>query len=451
MPVTHTQHTAQSSMRFFAGLVIGLAFLFFMAPAAHATGVTPAIFEYDNLANGVEITDTVYVTRVKGDSEQVFDVSLVGDSAHQIQLTEPTLTMNVGEVFKGYSFTIAPTSAPNGSHKVSIKFVGRPGTQKTGGAQSAAVATGAQAHIFFGIVDHEVAKMSVSGFTIDPTEINIAPVLSFLITNSGNVDVRPDYIEATFTDLSDPSHIIKGRIEGTTLPFLRPGQEQPLSARFPEALPLGRYAVTASVVFHGEEIYRSIERVLNVYPPGTLAQEAQFNAFSVTPSTAVPGSLIKISGEVKNVGQIPVDSIFVVEVYRGDTLVDILRSEPKIISVAGNSQYVHTFRPDKNGEYKFDAVFEYGAKETERKSATVSVKTQSLFTTLAIYGGIGLMMIIVALIITHYLRKRSHGKTLKKKDVHNKKSHEKNEPKTKSKVKPGKPRAKTKRKGKKKS
>lgn len=450
MPVTHKQHTAQSFISYFAGL-IGLAFLLFAAPAAHATGVTPAIFEYDNLANGVEITDTVYVTRVEGNGEQVFDVSLIGDSAHQIQLSEPTLTMKEGEVFKGYPFTIAPTTAPNGSHKVSIQFTARPADQKERAGQSASLATGARAHIFFDIVDHEVAKMSVSGFTIDPTEINIAPVLSFLVTNSGNVDVRPDYIEATFTDLSDPSHIIKGRMEGITLPFLRPGQDQSMSARFPEPLPLGRYAVTASVVFQGEEIYRSIERVLNVYPPGTLAQEAQFNAFSVTPSTAVPGSLIKISGEVKNVGQIPVDAIFVVEVYRGDTLVDILRSVPKIIPVAGNSQYVHTFRPEKNGEYKFDAMFEYGAKATEHKSATVSVKTQSLLTTLAIYGGIGLMMIIVALIITHYLRKGSHGEAQKKKDSNNKKSHEKNEQKSKSKIKPGKPRAKTKRKGKKKS
>lgn len=367
-----------------------------------AVGVSPSTVVVENVANGISLTRSVNVTRTDSGNLGYFTVEAMGEGARYLELTKKEFYIPEGKKSGEYFFNIKPVGAPNGVHQAKLLFTQQapPNANKSGGS-TVAVRAGALATVQFTITDREVKKIIINSVTISDTELGLPLTVTFWGENEGNVDLRPSKILAKISDRTDPTHIIESTIQSSDIELIAPFERKMISVSFNEPFALGTYKASIDFYVDNEVVYSVNGLDFQVLPQGTLKQSAEFKSFTASASQVKPNELIKFDAVVKNSGQIGLQPTLYVEIKQGDTLVDLLKSDKKILYKDQEGTLFVTFRPQTEGEYTADAYIEYGAKQSEHKKITftASTKTDSSSTGVHKKYIVGGILLIAAAII----------------------------------------------------
>lgn len=411
----NTAEWEQTPVRFFLGTVflIVCVGLFVAAPAARAVGVSPGVLIAENLANGMRLERTVQVSRTDIEQEAVFAVSAGGLSGTYITLPEKTFVIPKGARTYDYTFYISPVAAPNGEHEAVIRFSQQPSASTAEGTAAISVQTGVQMSVRFTVTDREVKAFSVQDAYIDLTEVGQPINLAYKVKNEGNVNARPDRIVLDITDRTDETFQVQLEVEELKIPLAPPVAITESSVPIRHTIPAGSYATHVRFYSEGKEIHtQPLE--LSIYPPGTLAQEANFSQFTVEQEDVVIGQEVRFNALIANSGETPIEAQLYIDIFREGEKIDFLRADQKYIPKNRNAHYSATFLPEELGEYKAVAFFEYGISQTEKKEIPFHVvKPQAegllgMLRTHVLAIGVGaLLLILIGVVITlvHKLNK----------------------------------------------
>lgn len=399
---------------FYISCIIAMSIILGLPAITHAVGVSPGTIRANNLANGVRIPKVINVSRTETEKPQYFLVEAQGEDARYLDLPTTEFVMEAGQNQYAFEFFIVPVAAQNGDHEASLRFVATksPEDLQNEGTSAVAIISAARTNIEFEIVDHEVKAMQISGAWADPTEVNIPPTFGFSMMNLGNVDVRPDRVEIALVDTTDSSHIINETVTSENIELVGPGISKNVGVAMTQNVPLGKYHVSISFFLNGEELYSHDSLILFVHPPGTLAQQGDFESFELSQILADPGELVLITASIKNSGQLKISPTLYVQIKKDGKVVDLLRSEQKEVGKGLERSYDLSFRPQERGHYIVDGHFEYGVKETEHKQLSLAVSPLPI-AKIAIIGG-GILLIIILIIILIKRRKSEKKKPVKK-------------------------------------
>ncbi|OGH65015.1 MAG: hypothetical protein A2821_00880 [Candidatus Magasanikbacteria bacterium RIFCSPHIGHO2_01_FULL_41_23] len=375
---------------FFGFLLTGI----FAPSMTQAIGISPGTLEAENLANGVDISRTLILTNTASEEDVFFSIKARGEAASYISLPKSPIVIPAGQNRANIDIHIKPMNAQNGKHTAELEFMSQPNPNKVinSSGNSVSITSGVIAHVVFTVTDQQIKTMFISNVSADDTEIDKPVIFGFSLLNTGNVDVKPERIDAVFVDITDPANIISETISGSSLEYVLPGELSRINAGLTKNLPLGEYSASFSFYLDDKVISTlKTDRIIKVWPTGTLAQAGSFDSFKINGNTFESGDLVKLTGLFTNTGGVVLDPIWYVEITKDGKIIDLMRAEKKTVGKGQNVEYTLTFRPDSKGEYTFDAYFEYGIKKTAHKLETIIVSSA--------VGFVSYIFIIVFIII----------------------------------------------------
>lgn len=393
-------------------VISALLFIFALFPQlVSAVGVSPSMVVVENVANGISLTRSVNITRTDVASLGYFTVQAMGDGARYIELTKKEFYIPAGKKSGEYFFNIKPVGAQNGDHEAKLLFTQQapPSVNKAGGS-TVAVRSGVLATVQFTITDREVKKIVINSVTVSDTELGLPLMVTYWGENEGNVDLRPTKIVAKINDRTDPTHVIESVVQSSDIELIAPFERKMISVSFNEPLSLGEYKINIDFYVDNEVIY-SVEGLdFQVLPQGTLKQTAEFKSFISSASRVRPNELVKFDALVKNSGEIGLQPTLYVEIKQGDKLVDLLKSDKKILYKNQEAVLFVTFRPQEEGEYTADAYIEYGTKQSEHKVVAFTVSqnataTNGVSAKKYLIGGVLLLAAVVIWLMKKFLLK----------------------------------------------
>ncbi len=373
--------------------LLGLA-LWFPAQGVKAIGISPNLIEVNDVTNQSRITKQVILTRLNPAKTEYFAVSKEGTGARYIVLQSDTVALPQGEQKVPIFFTIQPISAPQGTYEVRLTFVPtqpKDNATKLGGSTAGmTVLVGASARVVFSVTNKEIREFEIVSVTPSPLEEGQQAVMSFLLRNKGNVDARPDRIELTLIDETDRTHVITDQVEGDALTLVSAGAEEQVVVAFTKTLEQGTYQGSIRFVVDGATVYEKQDMSIVVYPQGTLSQSAKVVALTVNKTTFAQGELVKFDGVLENTGESSLEGVLYVNLMRGSAIVDLLKSEKKVLPARKQGAFSLTFKPEQGGTYTAEAYFEYGAQRTPSEKLSFTVQGGNFMLILMVLVGIAM-------------------------------------------------------------
>lgn len=355
------------------------ALLLFPLPA-RATGIGPSSLEFLDILSGDTAGGSFFISAGNSEQERVFSVSVSGEGARYVKLSSDTFTIPAGLSNSGYGVSIDTTGAPTGEYSAEVKFMGKApatpvaGEDGAGANVSVSIVSGVVGKVIFSVTNEEIASLAVRTIEFPDIETASPPRALLTLRNLGNVDARLDGLRARFTHTEDAKFVVEDEVMGAEafgwMPARGGGGDE---VEFAKKLNEGEYIVSVEAFFQGVPIFTQDNLHLNVFPEGTLAQSALFVSFGANKNTFKTSELIKFDGVVENNGAAVIQPIFTVEIYKGDELVELLRSESKRLLPGGTLNSSLTWRADENAQYRAVAFYEYGVRETERKTFSLYV------------------------------------------------------------------------------
>lgn len=364
-----------------------------------AVGVSPGIIELEDLANNVVIDKSVFISRANPSQDEYYKVTVLGEGAPYIHLSSNKLKLPKGETQVPFDFQIKPVAAPNGTYKASLSFDGTtPDANTTGEQNGISFLTGVTALVKFSVSDKEVKKMEVLEIYNQETEVDQPYVFFFQLRNTGNVNAKPDRIELTFFDRSDPTHIIQEVIPSEKIAFVEPQKTDKIVVKAESKVAEGKYDVEIKV-FLGNDVLFSKKFFTHILPKGTLQQKIEFQEFKISKEDLLIGETVRFSGLAKNEGEVAIEPIFVLEVSKDGQVLDLKRSEKQLILKGESVSYPLSYVGEEEGEYTAKAFFEYGVRKTDPKEVKFVVGSD--YTLYYIIGGsiFGVLLLIMILVL----------------------------------------------------
>lgn len=396
---------------FFYSLIIFLFFSLFGLQIVHSIGLSGGPIVVDDAVNGVVIVKKLTLKRTNTSQPTNYKISADGEVAKFIKLDDGILSFPAGAVAVEYLVNILPINAANGTYTGTLRFestdIPAPG-QETGAQLSLKYAAASTVSIT--VIDREIKKMEISDVGLDVVEENNPIVLNYQLKNSGNVDIKPDKIEAHFVAKTDDTYIVDMSVTKENLQYVPPGSTLNHVAQFDQFLERGEYRVDVDFFLDGKMIHERKGLYLEVLPEGSLAQSAEFIDFQSSGITFEPNSLIKFTGILKNDGKASIQPLLYIGISQNGSDIDLLRSEKKYLRKNEQSEYVLTTRLENEGEYKADAYFEYGPHTSAHKVIDFVVEKKQIdglgFLSYIYIFGILLIVSVIILIIVIIIKKK---------------------------------------------
>lgn len=395
-------------------LFIIIVVLFVQLEQVNALGISPSPIIRNNVINGVRIPGTVTITRGSSIGDELVEVSISGESGKYLELSKEKIIIPDGKSRLDYTFYIAPKTAPNGEHTAYILFIkkGLIGGGKTGGGTGAVLEEAMMARIVFTVTDQEVVEIKIGDVFFSDVEVGLPLLFSFYMRNDGNVDVRPDRLYLEMTDITDEKHSYSKEFTQSDFDLLLPGENITVSLIFLDSVPQGEYNANAKFYLKNEIIREESNIKIEVLPPGSLGQGAEFTVFKTEKNIYNKDELVEFNAEIVNTGQIGIKSVFFLEIYQNDSRQDLVRSSDKFILKGRTGLFRENYRFLNYGDYRVDAYFEYGASRTEKKSLNISIpKPVSVgvgwgANNIIIVVGIVLFLSLIIIVLILFIKKR---------------------------------------------
>lgn len=340
-------------------------------------GITPGMINLKSIFRGQKIDGEFSIIRSKYDFNQAFEVVIKGEYADRVILAPEVFTPKGSEITK-IPFQIDTNSMLEGEHTVTIQFLPKLYENVVGGnGAGSAIRPAVAGGVRFTVTGEVVEKAEVENLMVEDTEERSNLSFSYSATNSGNVDWRPSKVKMLFVDQFDETNIIEKVIDAEKIDIVKPGAiKKVVHVSVDHGLSEGNYLATVQVFGNSEEVLAEIsQEELDVYPRGTLNQKADLTGVSSSKSTYKPNELISVNAEIENKGDVPVDSIVIIEINNGDELIDIVRGRELSVSSGETVALRETLKIQDEGEYELGVYVEYGSKITNTLKLPITISS----------------------------------------------------------------------------
>jgi len=318
-----------------------------------------------------EIIETAYLKVTnRGDSDVIANFELEGDIADKAVMD---VTMKSNETIPAgetqnveVTFNVKTTGAFEG--KIYSYISAAEDTESEGA--SSQVGIGLITNVLVN-VRGEAPKGQVQNITVNDAEINKPLHILTQFENEGNVSAEPlvkaeifkNNISIDMVQTSDTT-IQKGNSGVIDLLWETTGQGT------------GEYLASVEVLL-GKETLATSDHTFSIVETGSLIKEGRLEGISLQ-NEAIPNEMIKVLSRFTNSGEVAVNAMFVGEVYKGDTMVSIVRSDPVVISPGKTQEIASYVNLGGSGEYTIKGHVNYEGLMTEDKSYSFSAEGASV-------------------------------------------------------------------------
>lgn len=366
------------------------------APANNDLSISPGIDRVDNMLVDTSQVRQVRFARVDTSLTESYSVYIEGGIADAIDFPE-TFVMNQGVSTYDYQFTIDTSRLGLGSHEGGLVFsptlAGGSGTEPSPGVVG--VAVGIRLQLQYAVVGEAVEDIEFRGARIVDGDQASSPVLDFTVRNKGNTVWTPSSVNI---DVYNDRNELVSSEQFTDTMTTYPSIDNRYQFLLDTPYDVGEYSANLSVIGPMPTSSLTNERLeFSVFRGAALQEEGKFVAFSTLKKSFFPNERVRITGRFQNTGHVPVAAVMAVEVYRGDVLVDVLRSSLQENLLGESLDHdVYFSATTETGAYHARAWFEYGERRTTEMSLDFTV--EELTTTQETYVYV-LYVIVVFLLV----------------------------------------------------
>lgn len=367
------------------------ALLFFCFPISSfaALGSSPAGFDVEVMEGGERFQELMIVRSGDTSSSVILDVRFRGDSADYF-LGESQHVIPAGSDRASYTLRISPKDLLVGNYSAQIDFITRiqdlPVVSSSGSVVSNR--TGVTVSANFSIVTGEFLSFEILDVRMSSIEVGVNPSVNFVIKNKGNISWSPEGINVVIRN-SDGEVVYDQEIVGEFVEVLA-GKTDKQNIKLSKILPEGEYNVTVDIYDDGEVEYDHFQRFY-VYPKGTFEQKGKLTLLGSDRKIYSAFQDINMIGSFENTGDTAYDASMVFDVFKGNRLVYLFRTEPQYIDPGEEIVFRHTFSPRISGDYRVVGLIEYGNRVTPPRKIDISVLPAKLPT--AFWVLLGLLIV----------------------------------------------------------
>ncbi len=333
-------------------LIFGMMLIIVSSFASAASfGVSPSIFEFENLARGHAYEQYIKILSLEEvDSEATLET--VGDIPSWVTflhvdtkepITGPIMVPSKSSVQVIALFDIPP-DAPNGEYEGYIQV--RPVVSEVVSGSPVNLVVRAKYNVV--VIGDEQISGVVESATVKDTESGQTLRIKYSFENTGNVAVRPT---ADVVILEKGKEIDSFSFEGHEV---NSGLSSTQIVEWDtENRGTGDFEAKLEVFLDGQSLFvKTLPFAL--LPGGTFTAEVSIGDISKPDSVSVL-DVAKTEVKLYNTGKIDIVAKIIGEVKKDGKLVDIIESDEKIINVGDSSLLSFYFEPTEPGEYVVDS------------------------------------------------------------------------------------------------
>lgn len=359
----------------FGILVAGIILFFSFPHGVHAISVSPPVIEAPQVLRGMGQKASTIIGRIPSEvGELTLSVSTRGEFASYI-LFEPTFIIPAGELNRVYEFTIDGATAPVGTYQVPMTFslaAAKPVASSAVG-QSMSVITGATIFINFTVTGDQIVSYTFDNLNISAMESDDAPILEFSMTNTGNVDWKPQGAKVILTNIFDAAAIVEDFIPGEKFSLIAPGESSRQNISLSKILAEGSYKAVADISYADGVVGTLSSQEFTVVAPGSLLQAGSLMTATAPKSNFDIGSRIPVNASFLNTGEVPLRGVFTVEVSRDGTYEDIIVGDEFTLGVAETADLSVMVSPKGTGEYSLKSYVKFANRKSNSIDVVVNV------------------------------------------------------------------------------
>ncbi len=390
--------------------------LFGVVHSVDAIGVSPPSIEAPQVLRGVGQKAKINIARLPSEvGDLTLQVSARGEFASYL-LFEPTFIIPAAQTRADYIVTIDGLTAPVGTYQVPMTFsLISSGAAKESASGMAAmeVITGATIMVNFTVTGDQVVLYSINGMNVSNVESDDNVFAAIDITNSGNVDWKPESIGFTFTNVEDSTVVVTQTVSGDVLTSVKPGESVAQQIPVDVQLLEGSYTAHADISYGGVVVASVDSQGFSVVAPGTLKQSGELLGKSRSRTVFDSGDKIPVEGAFVNTGEVPLEGIFTVEVLHDGVYEDLVVGEVFVLD-AGETADVSVFAsPKETGGYTFKSYVKFANRKSNVLEESVQIAGSDSIKALAFLNtpfGLGIIGLVILVSVIGMVLVRKHRK-----------------------------------------
>ncbi len=396
---------------------VAVLFAFFVFPqTVGAIGISPPKITVENVANNIEFKQVFNISRGNPSKREFFEVTLKGDGAKYLSF-DPIFELPKGQTSVPFDFSLKPVGAPNGTYNVKLVFhkttppkgIEDPDlVSSTSNGMS--VSAGVIGSISFTVTDKEIKNFVIRDAYFEDTEVGQHLAFYFTVQNLGNVDVRPERVEYTISQILEDQSLVpfvSNSFGKESFEITPPGVSKLITLFINDTLPEGRYSIDVKFSEGSENIFSQENVRANVYPQGFLTQKAEIKSITLAKNHFEVGELVKFQGVLDNTGDIALEGIMSMEVIKDEKSLDIISSSKKVVLRRTDGSFELLYKPLQKGKYTAKVHFEYGVSMTKSAEQVFefTVGSNSILLYVGLGVGVLLVLCLVVVVARKFLRK----------------------------------------------
>jgi hypothetical protein len=242
------------------------------------------------------------------------------------------------------------------------------------------------------ITGQQILSCSASNFRIDDVEEGYPFEFYGIVTNNGNVRIKPDFVLEFWNQ--DQSKLIQ-TLRFTSNESVLPTVQKSIFASLRHNLPIGQYWVKIRTPICGEG--ESGFLTVSVIERGGVSDKGELVGIQNSPWVKV-GEIVPIDALFQNLGSRVVSAKFKGTINSGDEIFKIIDTDPVDVMPGETARLRTYFNPDQEGQYMVTGRVLYNKKLTFEKSSVINVKPAGGSISLG-SGSTHLILIILVVII----------------------------------------------------
>jgi hypothetical protein len=426
MSTTMEHHKVPWAMRLVAVVALAAAI---MTPGTRPADAAAGVASYPDRINYQEVlrgTDYVRpVSLVSGyDVDAIYTFEFEGDTADWVEIVDMETREPLPDEIpvRPQEFTTigvsvrVPDDAPNGAYQGSVNVVLTPadpeavafeGVPEDDEGSRSAVGTGVVILVDMDVTGTENIAAEYLTFRASDAEPGIPMRFAADIRNTGNVLVNP---VITVEMLKDGEVFDTVVVDDVPVP---PGELTTVNGSWDTTnADVASYVARASIQFRDLDLGTK-EADFDVFQRGQLTRQGQLVRMELPNGTPPPNGVAQVDVWVQNTGSIEARAVFVGEFYKGEDLLEVVESLPRLL-IAGESGVIEVFLDVGDpGVYTLVGKANFEGKDTESQTLTFEVidpfavlQPEESGTPWVLYGGIGGGVLVLAAGFLLFRRRR---------------------------------------------
>ncbi|HEX9664311.1 MAG TPA: hypothetical protein VGA49_00665 [Patescibacteria group bacterium] len=377
---------------------------------AVSLGISPSRVVVDHLLRGSHYEKTIVLSRSDASQALNFQVDFEGEAADWVStnygrsFTIPTEVQR----FPVNVMVDVPADTANGTYEGRLVFKGAPTeTTRPEGQNVVSFNVNAILNLELTVVGDQVLDYQVSTVKVPNIEEGTPISVYLVVQNNGNVAARPTRLQVDFYDKFQK--VLLDSVSVTEMNSVEAFRTGNVIADINTNLGVGQYWAFIKVYRDGQVIMET-KVPFDILEIGSLEKRGEFRELLFKRQVNV-GEVQKFTGIFENLGATPVFAKLVLEISRGDQLVDVVEGDRIRVERGKTGNTVAYYTPSTAGVYSVRAHINYDNKTTDVKDAQMVVRgiVTSMIVTAIETQGLLILVILLLIIIAvalHYSKKR---------------------------------------------